>query len=286
MSASAAPKGALRSAQPAQADGRPMNGPTLCVVVHDVAETTLDACERLIGAIDAVAPLPLTLLAVPRYHHAAPSARLEHWLGVRSRGGDEIALHGWTHLDDGAPAHGWVDRLRRTRYTRGEGEFWNLDQDAAARRLRDGIDWFERNGWPLHGFVAPAWLLGPGGWRALRETRLRYTSTLRHIHLLPDGPRLTSQSIVYSTSSGWRRAASVVWAGAVGAVQRADPLLRLELHPHDADHAPVRRSWQRLLASALERREALTVAQVAERWRRADRSDAGARAGAPTVRAD
>ena len=263
-----------------------MIAPSVCVVVHDVADATLEACERLRGAIDDVAaPLPLTWLAVPRYHHDAPSAHLEQWLGARSRDGDEIALHGWTHLDEGVP-HGIVDRLRRTRYTRSEGEFWDLDAGAAAERLAAGIDWFESNGWPLHGFVAPAWLLGPGAWEALRRSRLRYTSTLRHIHLLPDAGRITSQSVVYSSASAWRRRSSLAWAGIVATALRNNPVLRIELHPRDADHAPVRRSWQRLLERQLRVRAALTVAQLTEGWRRAQPPVAERLGSADRLRAD
>ncbi|HEX7439367.1 MAG TPA: polysaccharide deacetylase family protein [Caldimonas sp.] len=236
----------------------------LCVVVHDVAGATLAACERLIGAVGDVGPVPLTFLAVPRFHHDAPTPQLEQWLGERSRGGDEIALHGYTHLDEGTP-HGWVDRLRRRVYTRGEGEFWDLAPDDAALRLKAGMGWFARNGWPLRGFVAPAWLLGPGAWQALRASRVSYTATLRHIHLLHGRERITSQSLVYSTSSAWRRLSSVVWAHAVAARQAANPVLRLELHPHDADHPAVRGSWQRLLERQLRGREALTVAQIVDR---------------------
>jgi hypothetical protein len=245
------------------------NGPhdALCVVLHDVADATLSGCERVIRAAADVAPVPFTLLAVPRYHHAAPSPALEQWLDARHRGGDEIALHGWTHLDEGRP-RGVVDRLRRGVYTRGEGEFWALGAAEAARRLAAGRAWFEANGWPLDGFVAPAWLLGPGGWEALRAERFAYTSTLRHIHLLPEGRRLTSQSVVYSSSSAWRRASSLVWARVVAAREQANPLLRLELHPCDADHPRVRLSWQRLLERALTGREALTLAQLCERQSR------------------
>ena len=45
---------------------------SLCVVVHDVAEARRGGCERVIAAVREVAPVPLTLLAVPRFHHAAP----------------------------------------------------------------------------------------------------------------------------------------------------------------------------------------------------------------------
>lgn len=265
---------------------------TLCVVLHDVATSTRAACERALRAVAEVAPVPLTLLAVPRYHHETPSADFEQWLGARSRGGDELSLHGLTHLDDTRDANGWIDRIRRRSYTRGEGEFSALDEAEATRRLQQGIDWFARNDWPLHGFVAPAWLLGPGAWAALGRFDLRYTSTLRHIHLLAEGRRLTSQSIVYSTSAAWRRASSVAWAALVERAERANPLLRIELHPRDADHPAIRRSWQRILERHLKTRRALTVvdalAQVApvtaagaaQRDRKHAPGCAGARQGA------
>ncbi|NUZ05563.1 DUF2334 domain-containing protein [Piscinibacter koreensis] len=237
----------------------------LCVVLHDVATSTRAACERVMRAVTEVAPVPLTLLAVPRYHHETPSAAFEQWLGERSRAGDELSLHGLTHLDDTRDASGFVDRIRRRSYTRGEGEFSALDAAEATRRLQLGIDWFAANGWPLHGFVAPAWLLGPGAWQALGAFDFRYTSTLRHIHLLRERRRLTSQSVVYSTSAAWRRASSVVWAAVVERAERANPLLRIELHPRDADHAAVRRSWQRILERHLATRQALTVVDALAR---------------------
>ena len=50
-------------------DGQPASmKPSLAVVLHDVAPATQRACERTIAAIHQVAPIPITLLAVPRYH--------------------------------------------------------------------------------------------------------------------------------------------------------------------------------------------------------------------------
>ena len=257
-------------AAPPDAAGRVRSAtaaPSICVVLHDVAAGTQPACERVMRAVAEVAgDIPLTLLAVPRYHGEPSTAGFDRWLGERAAAGDELSLHGWTHQDDGRPA-GWLDGLRRSHYTRGEGEFWSLTQDEAAARIAAGRVWFDANGWTAHGFVAPAWLLGPGAWAALRAASpgFAYTSTLRHIHRLPDGPRLTSQSVVYSTSSGWRRAMSLAWNAGVAAAERTNPLLRLELHPRDADFPAIRRSWQRLLAAQLHDagRRAATVAEAA-----------------------
>ena len=253
----------------------------LCVVVHDVATSTLAACERVIQAIDEVAVLPLTLLAVPRYHHETPSTAFEQWLGARSLGGDELALHGYTHLDEGTPRT-WFDRLRRQCYTRGEGEFWDLGEREAETRLRAGIVWFQRNAWPLHGFIAPAWLIGPATWGPMRKLGFDYTCTLRQVHLLREQRRITSQSLVYSTSSAWRRQTSIAWNAAVALAQRDNPVLRFELHPHDADRRQIRRSWQRLLERHLSGRSAITLAQLAERTAPVHRpARLGARPGTP-----
>jgi predicted deacetylase len=237
----------------------------LTVVLHDVAGATQGACERMLAAIREVADLPVTLLAVPRYHCDPSTRSFVDWLDDRYVRGDEVALHGYTHQDDGVPA-GFVDRIRRRHYTRGEGEFADLPAAEALRRLAAGIHWFARQGFVLRGFVAPAWLMSPGTWDALRRADLLYTCTLRRIVPLPRGRECVSQSIVYSTSTAWRRNASLAWNATVAATLRRNPLLRLELHPHDADHPAIRRSWQGLLESHLAHRTPCTLAAFAAHW--------------------
>lgn len=246
------------------------NERTVCIVLHDAASSTRSACARTLAAVrDVAGDAPVTILAVPRYHDEAPSAELEGWLGERVRRGDELALHGCTHRDDGAPRD-WLDGLRRSRYTRGEGEFWSLSRTEALARIDVGIAWFTKNGWPLAGFVAPAWLLGPGAREALVERPFEYTATLRQLVHLPAQDAVTSQSVVYSTSSAWRRTSSLAWNALVDRLERGNPLLRLELHPRDADFAAVRRSWQKILERALRSRKPATVAEFMRRARPAD----------------
>ena len=243
---------------------------TVCIVLHDAAPSTRSACARTLAAVQEVAgSVPLTILAVPRYHDEAPSAHFEAWLGERVRRGDELALHGCTHRDDGRP-DGWIDGLRRSVYTRGEGEFWSLSRAEALERMDAGIAWFERNGWPLSGFVAPAWLLGPGAREALIERPFEYTASLRQLIHLPAQVPVTSQSVVYSTSSGWRRGSSLAWNAWVARAERANPLLRIELHPRDADFADVKKSWQTILDRALHDRKPSTVAEFMRLRRPAD----------------
>ena len=257
--------------QPGAADSR-ADGRHVCVVLHDVADATRAACLRTMRAVADVAPVPLTLLAVPCYHGDAASDGLAAWLTQRSVAGDEIALHGLTHRDD-RPTRGVVDTLRRRHYTRSEGEFWSLDAAEATRRIDEGVAWFRANGWPLHGFVAPAWLVGDGAWTALAAQRFEWTATLRELVQLPGREATKSQSVVYSTSSGWRRRMSLAWNAGVALAERRNPVLRIELHPRDADFTGVRRSWQRILERALRDRTPTTVGD----WMR--RESGRARAG-------
>ena len=93
---------------------------------------------------------------------------------------------------------------------------------------------------------------------------------------------MTSQSIVYSTSNAWRRTSSRAWNAMVAIAERDNRLLRLELHPRDADFAAVKRSWQNILEKALRGRKPAPVAEFMRRGRAGD----GAGVWSSTMRGD
>ena len=158
----------------------------LCVSIHDVAPATWSDCLRLVEAVRAVADIPLTWLVVPHYHfRPEQSPAMEACLNVALERGDELALHGYSHLDTEAGSGGLRARFLRNVYTRREGEFAALTEAEARRRLELGLDWFAARGWTPTGFVPPAWLLGEGAWRALRDAPFAYTTTFSHFHCLP-----------------------------------------------------------------------------------------------------
>ncbi|HEV8690760.1 MAG TPA: polysaccharide deacetylase family protein [Ideonella sp.] len=246
--------------------------PAVSVVIHDVAPATQAACERLIERLHGVAPAPVTLLVVPLYHGQPSTAEFEAWLEARRRAGDELALHGFTHLDEGRPPRGWAERLLRRHYTSGEGEFAAFDEAEARARLLAGLHWFHLRGWAPRGFVAPAWLLSRGTWRALDDSPLDYTCTLTRLVRLPGLVRkhppaaLRTWSQVFSARSGWRRGASLGWNRLLARAQCSAPLTRIELHPADAAHEPLCLMAEALYARAVAaRRQPLTLAQAAMR---------------------
>ncbi|HEX5686236.1 MAG TPA: polysaccharide deacetylase family protein [Ideonella sp.] len=231
-------------------------GRALTVVLHDVSPATWPACLRVMTAVRRVARregkrLPMTLLVVPAMHGEPATPAFVRSLRYLVGHGHELALHGLTHSDDAPPRSSWLDHVRRRWYTDGEGEFSALDRSEATRRLALGRAWATLLRLPMRGFVAPAWLLSEASWEAVESAGFAYTCTLNEVVALPGRQGLHARSVVFSTRSAWRRLASVVWNTLLAGWQQRAPLLRLELHPHDADHAAVLRCWSRILARAL-----------------------------------
>jgi predicted deacetylase len=242
----------------------------LCVSIHDVAPATWPDCLRLVQAIRAVADIPLTWLVVPHYHFRPErSAAMETGLDAALARGDELALHGYSHLDTEADQGGLRARFLRNVYTRREGEFAALSHDEARRRLALGLDWFAERGWTPSGFVPPAWLLGEGAWQALRESPFAYTTTFSHFHCLRGGPgsirSVKSPSMVYAARNRSGRWLSPKVADATAAMLADAPLVRFSLHPPDARYPELMRHTQRVLEKLLARRSAVTKAECARR---------------------
>jgi predicted deacetylase len=236
----------------------PRAEPAVCVVLHDVAPATWPGCERLLAGIDALGNIPVTLLVVPEYHHGEAIDAAPDFIRAIERRiarGDETAMHGLYHLDDGAAAaRSPVDWIRRRCYTAGEGEFSALDEPRAQERLERGLARFASLGWTAHGFVAPAWLLSRGARAALTHSPFRYTATRERLYTLPDWQAFGDPGLVWSVRSAWRRMLSVRYNRWLNHRLRHAPLLRLGLHPADAAFADVTRFWIETLRAALESR--------------------------------
>lgn len=238
---------------------------SIVVVLHGVAPSTWEGCRRVLAAVAEVGPVPVTLLVAPRLHGQSHSARFDERLSQLLQQGHELALHGYMHEEDG-PARGWLDALRR-HVGDAHAEFRSLRCDDALQRLHAGMRWFAANGWPLGGFAAPAWDLGPGAWAALKLTSLRYAMTADGLVLLPHDDELPMHRVEHRCGSGFSRRRSLWWNALAGRLgQDASPLVRLELTPDSARHAEVRQAWQACLERHLAHRQALTAGRVARLW--------------------
>lgn len=240
----------------------PPNNKVFCLALHDVSPLTWPQCKHILSMLDALGPFRVTLLVIPNHHGKANIDRDPNFLKAIDRRlelGDEIALHGYYHLDQGPPPRTWSERLTRFHYTAGEGEFSSLDRATSEKLIESGLHQFTRKNWPVRGFVAPAWLMSEGTWQTLHSFPLSYTSTLTGLYRLSDNTCLSARSLVYSVRSGWRRGLSYHWNNLISYRLRHEPLIRFGFHPADARYANVMDHWRALVQRAiLQDRTAVT----------------------------
>jgi hypothetical protein len=207
---------------------------------------------------------PVALLVVPDYHglgRADRDDRFATFIESRILRGDEIVLHGFHHADTGPRPRGLREWLTRRIYTGSEGEFWQLDFEAARRRILRGLVVLRAAGWYPTGFVAPAWLLSTPALCALEATSLQYCATRDAVVVLHSGDRIAAPSLVASTRSAWRRALSPVWNHVLLERHATSRVVRVALHPVDLHYPAMERLWRRVL-SQLHDREVVTEAQL------------------------
>jgi predicted deacetylase len=240
--------------------------PCFAVLLRDAAPSTWAGCRRVIDAVKDVAPIPITLMVAPRLRGADHSIEFDKRLTERLYEGEELALHGYMHEDEPRP-RGPMDALER-HWHRGQAEFRSLRCDDALQRLHAGVRWFSANGWPVAGFVAPRWQMGPGTWAALRLTPFEYTLTQDALHALKHDESVPSHSIRFRASNACTRAVSLAWHALPGRLgQDSEVLVRLELSSADADHPKLRRTWQQRIEHHLKYRQPLTLARLVQSWR-------------------
>ena len=226
---------------------------SLMLVLHDVAPETWPDYRPFVEAVDALGQIPICWLVVPDFHRRNrldDHVDFRRLLDGRLARGDELILHGFYHADEAPSPRTPRDWFMRRVFTH-EGEFYPLSREESARRLQRGIELFQRHQWPLHGFVAPAWLLGPGARQALAATGLTYTSDPGHFYLLPDYQSVDAPGVVWSARSAWRRGMSRLVSERMLKLHQQSPVLRLGLHPVDMRHGFSRQYWLDLLTRLL-----------------------------------
>jgi len=210
----------------------------LLVSIHDVSpkfsgqiETLVDFLSREIGEGR------FAMLVVPDFWGEAPllqdrafNARLRDWADL----GVEMFVHGWCHRDD-SPHRGALARIKARHMTAGEGEFLGLSRDEAAARMCRGRDLVEQaTGRPVAGFIAPAWLYGPGALDAaaalgfaLAEDHMKVWSPAWN-RVLARGPVIT-----WASRTRMRAASSLAFAALARRTLGGMTTVRIALHPGD-----------------------------------------------------
>ena len=234
----------------------------VAISIHDVAPATQALCSELVELVQSLAPgAPLTLLVVPDYHRRGQIDRAQvfrRWIDKRVERGDELALHGFWHVDDAPPPRSIGGWFARRVLTAGEGEFAALEASEARRRLEAGCEAFRRCGWQPAGFVPPAWQISKAATQVLTEFPFAYVTDHTHVERLSDRRSFRSVALSASTRNAWRRWTSQQWMDVCSRLYRDAPLLRVALHPADAHHDAIIHALSKTLGALLGERRAVT----------------------------
>lgn len=233
----------------------------LIVSIHDVAPCTRAASERILKELARHHVDVCSLLVVPNYHRlgaAAADRDFIRWLRDLECDGHEIVIHGYFHERPTHEGETLRQRLITRAYTAGEGEFYDLGYTEALERITRARDEFTSAGLRPRGFIAPAWLLSREAERAAADAEMEYTTRLTNVVDLRTGEAFHARSLVYSVRSSWRRALSRGWNRGLSLLQAERPLIRLGIHPPDAEYDSVWGQIIRLTDQLLETRTPTT----------------------------
>jgi len=225
----------------------------LLASIHDVSPRFEGEVEQLLDLVRPHVGNRLALLVVPNHWRQSPIApgsafatRLRGW----AEAGFEIFLHGMYHEDE-ARHDRQSDRLRAQWMTAGEGEFLGLPKREAADRIQSGQSLLEDiTGQPIAGFIAPAWLYGPGAIEALAESGLSIAEDHMKVWRPATGEVVAKGPVItWASRSRGRIASSLAVAAVARAALPRRPWMRLAVHPGDTNVPALTDSIARTVAS-------------------------------------
>ena len=219
---------------------------TLVVSLHDISPLTQSVSAQILAELTDLGIEETSLLVIPNYHYQAPvrdDLGFQDWLMSKVNKGHEPVLHGYCHQRQGHVEDPWRSKAITEIYTAGEGEFFDLTEQEASSRLRNGLADLAFLPRKISGFIAPAWLLGHEAEKAVCALGFTYTTRIGTVRAFKQVPDVRSRSLVWSTRANWRTWMSLRWNATLARlVNRAD-LVRVGIHPPDYMHQDV---WQQI----------------------------------------
>lgn len=251
--------------------GPPRLGPrSLLVAIHDVAPGSLEDVCFLRGRLSRYVPRGrIAMLVIPdRWGQDRVRAdtgfarRLRAW----SEEGAEIFVHGWSHRDETRHV-GVRSRLKAGLLTAHEGEFLGLARAEAARRMADGRALIEDlTGRRVAGFIAPAWLYGPGALAAAAD--LDFPLCEDHFRVWrPRGNEILCRGpvICWASRSVARAALSRAAAFSLRLMASGTRVVRIAVHPGDVRVPGIVRSIDRTVHHLTRERRVIRYGDLPSR---------------------
>lgn len=205
--------------------------------IHDVGPRFEREVDQLATQLSGLLGGPrFAMLVVPDHWGQAPLAqnpafarRLRDWADQ----GVEMFVHGWFHKD--LARHSGMTAFKARHMTASEGEFLGLSQTEAAQRMADGKALIEDIiGKPTAGFIAPAWLYGPGARAALAKGGFALAEDHMRVWQPETGAIVARGPVVtWASRTRARQVSSRGFAALARHALGMLPVARLAVHPGD-----------------------------------------------------
>jgi predicted deacetylase len=238
-----------------------MSEKRLLASIHDVGPRFADAVDHLVDRLSRHLGGPrFAMLVVPDHWGQAPIAenkafhrRMRDW----HASGAEIFVHGWYHQDRSQHA-GAIAAIKARHMTAGEGEFLGLDREEARRRMIAGRTLIEDIiGAPVAGFVAPAWLYGPGARTALADVGFALAEDHMRVWAPDSGVVLARGPVItWASRSRGRIASSLVFSALARHALAGLGVVRVAVHPGDVTVPSLLTSIDRTIGRLLQSHQA------------------------------
>jgi len=241
-----------------------MTGKLLLASIHDVGPRFEAEVDRLVDLLgEVLGEARFAMLVVPDHWGLAPlgeaaafRARLRRWAGQ----GVEMFVHGWFHKDSpefSGAAHTGLANFKARHLTAGEGEFLGLSEAEAARRMAEGRALIEDAiGGPTAGFIAPAWLYGPGAVAALAQSGFPLAEDHMKVWDPRSGAVLARGPVVtWASRSIPRQLSSLAVAALARSTFHGLEVARIAVHPGDTTVPALLDSIRRTCACFAGRRQ-------------------------------
>lgn len=235
----------------------------LLASIHDVGPAFQGEVDRLAALFEKRLGGPkFAMLVVPDHWGQNPlrgnrefGRRLHGWASA----GIEIFVHGWFHRDAGG--HKGLTAIKARFMTASEGEFLQLSQEEAAHRMEEGRKLIEDIiGRQVTGFVAPAWLYGPGAKSALQQSGFGLAEDHLRVWLPRTGEVVARGPVVtWASRSKPRTTSSLAFAALARTALHRLRTVRVAVHPGDVTKPEILASIDSTLA-------AFTLGRVAARY--------------------
>lgn len=230
----------------------------LLASIHDVGPGFEEQVDRLADRLSALLGGPrFAMLVVPDHWgkhpiggNAAFARRLRGW----ADSGIEMFVHGWFHKD--LSSHQGMAAFKAKHMTASEGEFLGLSAAEAAQRMRDGTALIEDIiGRAVTGFIAPAWLYGPGAMTALEECRFALAEDHMKVWSPQTGSVLAKGPVItWASRSAARTASSLAFARLARTALHPLRNVRIAVHPGDVTKTSILDSIDTTVAAFARRR--------------------------------